>query len=66
MNNKEKRVPAFPSNFANTNEYSGMSLRDYMAAKAMQAFIINKIMTSDETVNAAYEMADKMLKERNK
>jgi hypothetical protein len=50
--------------------YSEMSLRDYFAAKAMQAVITgyatqNKVDSySDYWAGFAYEMADAMLKER--
>ena len=50
---------------------SGMTLRDYFAAKAMQAMISNHLIIdnySDGAVNyassAAYKFADAMLKER--
>jgi len=47
----------------------GMSLRDYFAAKAMQAIITNhKLEECDDFVVAAnaYQLADFMLEERNK
>ena len=49
----------------------GMSLRDYFAAKAMQAFLSSWIIKNDypETdsivAEHAYEMADAMLKARD-
>ena len=52
--------------------YSEMSLRDYFAAKAMQAVITgyatqNKVDPySDQWAGFAYEMADAMLAEREK
>jgi hypothetical protein len=52
--------------------YSEMSLRDYFAAKAMQAVITgyatqNKVDSySDYWAGFAYEMADAMLAEREK
>ena len=42
---------------------TGMSLRDYMAAKAMQALIDNDGLFS-EIPTQAYALADAMLKER--
>ena len=48
-----------------------MTLRDYFAAKAMQAFIVKGITPADglntkqAIVNMAYETADEMLKERS-
>ena len=58
--------PAFPTR--NTLN-DGMTLRDYFAAKAMQAMLANSecaLLPVDEVVPAAYKMADAMLKERNK
>jgi hypothetical protein len=63
--------PAFPNDTAlNRWEKSGMTLRDYFAAKAMQAVITgyatqNKVDSySDYWAGFAYEMADAMLKAR--
>ncbi len=63
--------PAFPNDTAlNRWEKSGMTLRDYFAAKAMQAVITgyatqNKVdLYSDYWAGFAYEMADAMLKAR--
>jgi len=62
--------PAFPPmHDPNTHEF-GMTLRDYFAAKAMQAVITgyatqNKADSySDYWAGFAYEMADAMLKAR--
>ena len=47
----------------------GMTLRDYFAAKAMQAIITNhKLEECDDFVVAAnaYQLADFMMKERDK
>lgn len=57
--------PAFPS-----TDTSGMSLRDYFAAKAMQSFIIEGgiIDAGYETwfiAKNAYQMADAMLNEKD-
>ena len=54
--------PAFPTGTA----FQGMTLRDYFAAKAMQAEMTQGIHESDflETACRAYKMADDMLKAR--
>lgn len=46
--------------------YSGMSLRDYFAAQAMQALAtsINWGLASEKTAGQAYKIADAMLKAR--
>jgi len=55
---------AFPN--PHLTDQLGMSLRDYMAAKAMQAFLSDpewrQEMDLNETAFAAYRMADAMLK----
>ena len=63
--------PAFPAtqdNGANQGGVSGMSLRDYFAAKAMQAVMSTPMIApvggSDPVANLAYSMADAMLKAR--
>ena len=65
--------PAFPTGTGVTPYNPGMTLRDYFAAKAMQAFltndaIANSVNTSSEwlmkTAITSYEMADAMLKVR--
>ena len=61
--------PAFPSGNEVTlgdlrsSGHSGMTLRDYMAAKAMQALIDNDGLFS-EIPRQAYAIADAMMKER--
>ena len=47
---------------------SGMTLRDWFAGKAMQAYLTapDTGWKFDELAGAAYEMADAMLKERSK
>lgn len=56
--------PAFPTHL---NLTQGMTLRDYFAAKAMQAIISSSNWTGDmeDTVKDAYDFADLMLKARN-
>jgi hypothetical protein len=75
MNNQ----PAFPSGNDVTlgdwksHGHSGMTLRDYFAAKAMQAqismpetliAISKKTITCDQICGSCYEWADAMLKAR--
>jgi hypothetical protein len=81
--NKEKGGPAFPmpthkkkygpgiAPLVIDAEY-GMTLRDYFAAKAMQAMIplttealAAKLFTSETVCGACYEWADAMLKARD-
>jgi len=52
--------PAFPC-----GEYTstGMTLRDYFAAKAMQA-LIDKEVFFDDVAESAYKVADHMLRVR--
>jgi hypothetical protein len=56
----ETGKPAFPSVFDHDR---GMTLRDYFAAKAMQALIDNDGLFS-EIPTQAYALADAMLKAR--
>jgi hypothetical protein len=61
--------PAFPTGTGVTPYKSGMTLRDYFAATAMQAIITNhKLEDCDDFVVAAnaYQMADFMLEARGK
>ena len=63
--------PAFP-NVAVKDPFdrSGMTLRDYFAAKAMQGFLAYATHKGiyappdDELANASYQLADAMLKAR--
>ena len=51
-----------PSGFDN-----GMTLRDYFAAKAMQALLVRETKICDDPLlytGAAYDLADAMMKER--
>lgn len=69
-------MKAFPRNVDyNDAEEQGMDLRDYFAAKAMQALIATpkevstkgrKIKGSDGFAEMAYVMADAMIEEREK
>lgn len=66
--NKNTGGPAFPMQFNGTTEpsLSGMTLRDYFAAKAMQAILTHGVANTafTEDAEAAYKMADAMIKER--
>ena len=74
-----KDIKAFPSNELEwsksqgltqdhiVEQHLGMTLRDYFAAKAMQSFIINTDYKYLSTkAKKAWDMADAMLKEREK
>jgi hypothetical protein len=58
-----KNEPAFPTGTGITPYKSGMTLRDYFAAKAMQALIQHHYF--DVAAKKSYEVADAMLKARN-
>jgi hypothetical protein len=65
----DKSLYAFPTEDGKS-WYHGMALRDYFAAKAMQALISrfphdNNEWEEKHIADAAYFMADAMLKERN-
>ena len=75
MNNINTGGPAFPSGLKETDTdnvesiYVGMTLRDYFAAKAMQGmYAASSFPTGimDDTAKEAYEMADAMLKARDR
>ena len=59
-------MKAFPYNPQFNQEHNGMDLRDYFAAKALQALVsipdIN--MSREEFANCAYEYADAMMEAR--
>lgn len=59
---------AFPTTRGEYSEYSGMSMRDYFAAKAMEA-LINATGTPFDRISQvpayAYAIADAMIKERS-
>ena len=62
------KTPAFPQQFNGTTEpsLSGMDLRDYFAAKAMQAMMSdpNLDMGCNTVATLSYRMADAMMKAR--
>ena len=76
MSKIEDGVPAFPGmhrdpskapEYATIVGYHGMTLRDYFAAKAMQALVgadFRQDFTTEEDALYAYKMADAMLKAR--
>ena len=56
--------PAFPFvDCSSPLEHPGMTLRDYFAAKAMQVLCDDRF-TEDQIANAAYLLADAMIKAR--
>ena len=70
--NKDTGGPAFPCVNHHGHKLTGMTLRDYFAAKAMQGLIgcsdwresMDEHNASDFTAFSAYAMADAMLKAR--
>jgi hypothetical protein len=72
--NKDTGGPAFPCTEANYADpkwsFEGMTLRDYFAAKAMQAFwndeALHPSVTKQNAAEWAYSMADAMLEARSK
>ena len=64
MSNINNGGPAFPVEGGNLRDLFGMTLRDYFAAKAMEALLHN---WKEEVIpQMAYKMADAMLAEREK
>jgi hypothetical protein len=57
--------PAFPV-ISGSWHRPGISIRDYFAAKAMQAMIQRNTGSAECWPESAYEMADAMLKAREK
>ena len=70
--NKENGGPAFPNTVLITNEdyasLRGMTLRDYFAAKAMQASLVPTMNATngdiEKVVKNSYAVADWMLQAR--
>ncbi len=56
--------PAFPVNNEALLRERGMTLRDYFAAKAMQALLTRRPLSGGEVARDAYIIADAMLKAR--
>jgi hypothetical protein len=68
---EKNRIKAFPNEGYKSDHFDGMSLRDYFAAKAMQAIISNSDKQSiafgevDNWVGTyAYDVADAMMEAR--
>jgi hypothetical protein len=69
MSNTNTGGPAFPTpRYERGDMYSlGMTLRDYFAAKAMQAWLVGVDEPGEgRCADFAYRMADAMLKAREK
>jgi hypothetical protein len=70
MSGENNGGPAFPRNshpgFGNDHPVDGMTLRDYFAAKAMQALISPKVEEyyDEGYIIRAGKIADAMIKER--
>ena len=70
MNNTNTGGPAFPTNEGDT--YDGMTLRDYFAAKVLNAALVNATNVHAanqkklvETCKQVYRIADAMLEARS-
>ena len=66
MSNTNTGGPAFPvteDNYVHKDN-TGMTLRDYFAAKAMQAIVSNGDVNSQKISQASYVIADAMLEAR--
>lgn len=68
-------MKAFPSEDSKWNEYAddyikvrhtGMDLRDYFAAKALQGILSCNYSVDEEPAILAYQYADEMMKAREK
>lgn len=70
MSEKNDGGPAFPIGSTPEEWGNGMTLRDYFAAKAMQAWFSDRAVylgdkqSRDKAAKQSYEMADAMLKAR--
>ena len=56
--------PAFPQQTNATYGYTGMTLRDYFAAKAMQGMLAHDDQPLADLVDYAWQVADAMLTAR--
>jgi hypothetical protein len=69
-NQRDDGGPAFPApelgrqDYGQPGAYPGMSLRDYFAAKAMQALLSDPTCELDDLGDNAYVIADAMLEAR--
>jgi hypothetical protein len=61
-----KDTPAFPHTIEHLHEpvTTGMTLRDYFAAKALQGLIANNNIGAQQLAHAAYFVADAMMEAR--
>ena len=59
MSDEEEVQAAFPDRYRD-----GMTLRDYFAAQAMNAFLSRDGSTLEKDAEYAYKMADAMMKAR--
>lgn len=71
MSEKDNGGPAYPCQYQGDtrSDAFGMTLRDYFAAKAMQAFVANACWSDkgfSGEAEGAYRVADAMLAERAK
>lgn len=57
--------PAFPT-LNNVRFFHGMDLRDYFAAKAMQGLLQHTAESTHQLASESYDIADAMLKAREK
>ncbi len=68
MSNTNTGGPAFPVGSGDMRDPTGMTLRDYFAAKAMQGLLSrighDKINVHDVLAQRTYQIADAMLKAR--
>jgi len=64
----QNNEPAFPGEISQnttiSRQWSGMTLRDYFAAKAMEVFAVD--YSYEKTAESAYMQADAMMRERAK
>ncbi|EIN8656661.1 TPA: hypothetical protein MNC29_005110 [Citrobacter freundii] len=63
MSKENNGGPAFPEPVMDFSQHRGMTLRDYFAAKALQA-IADPCHSPELFANRAYEIADAMLRAR--
>ena len=64
---KTKNISAFPlPTDAGYNGRTGVTLRDYFAAKAMQGLLANGNTRGANLIRQSYQIADEMMEERNK
>jgi hypothetical protein len=63
--NNSPAFPVFPeTSGGHAAAFQGMTLRDYFAAMAMDAFLSRDGGTYEQDADCAYKMADAMLKAR--